>query len=176
MRMRENENQNNNDNASVDDQFRALMEGLRTTLPGVQVLFGFLLVLPLYASFAELETSQLWAYYIAFASATLSSLLLIAPSVHQRVRSTHDGIPRRHLQHVLVAVRLTVVGSIALLVSITAVVYLVTEIVLQTTWAVVAVAVTLAVGLWSWIYMPLVSFTRNAKRPDRAAPPRTRIQ
>ena len=31
----------------VDDQFRSLMEGLRTTLPGVQVLFAFLVVLPL---------------------------------------------------------------------------------------------------------------------------------
>ena len=31
----------------VDDQFRAILEGLRTTLPGVQVLFAFLLTLPL---------------------------------------------------------------------------------------------------------------------------------
>lgn len=150
------------DQNEVDDQFRALMEGLRTTLPGVQVLFAFLLALPLQASFTDLEATQLWAYYIAFATAAISSLLLIAPSVHQRVRSVRSGVRRRHLRHVIVAVWLTIVGSITFLISMVASVYLVTELVLRTTWASVAVAVTLGLGLWAWFYLPLVSFARDA--------------
>ncbi len=35
----------------VDDRFRALLEGLRTTIPGVMVLFAFLLTVPLATSF-----------------------------------------------------------------------------------------------------------------------------
>ena len=38
----------------IDDQFRSLMEGLRTTIPGVMVLFAFLLTLPLQPAFADL--------------------------------------------------------------------------------------------------------------------------
>lgn len=154
------------DQNEVDDQFRALMEGLRTTLPGVQVLFGFLLVLPLQVPFADLAGPQLWAYYTAFSTAAFASLLLIAPSVHQRVRSVESGVPRRHMRHVIVAVWLAIVGSISFLISMVASVYLVSELVLRTSWALIAGAITLAVGLWAWIYLPLVSFARDAENPD----------
>ena len=45
------------ESTEVDDAFRALLEGLRTTLTGVQVLFAFLFILPLQASF---PTSPAW--------------------------------------------------------------------------------------------------------------------
>lgn len=127
------------------------------------MLFGFRLVLPLQASFADLEASQLWAYYIAFFSAALASLLLIAPSVHQRIRSVKSGVHRRHLRHVIVAVRLAIVGSISFLISMVASVYLVTELVLRTSWALVALGITLVVGLWAWLYLPLVNFAQDAE-------------
>lgn len=159
--MNEMDDRGDVDQEEVDDKFRALMEGLRTTLPGVQVLFGFLLVLPLQASFADLEASQRGAYFIAFFSAALASLLLIAPSVHQRVRSVASGVQRRHLPHVIVAVRLAIVGSIAFLVSMVSSVYLVTDLVLRTSWTLVATGIILAVGLWAWWYLPLVSFAQD---------------
>src|SRR5690606_9604903 len=37
----------------VDDEFRSLMEGLRTTLPGIQIITAFLLTLPLYDRFDD---------------------------------------------------------------------------------------------------------------------------
>lgn len=147
----------------IDEQFRALMEGLRTTLPGVTVLFGFLLALPFQASFASLETNQIRAYYIAFATAAISSLLLIAPSVHQRFRSLRTGIKRRHHHHVIVAVRLTIVGTITFLISMASSVYLVTELLLATNEAALAVAIVLAIGLWAWVYLPLVSFAKTER-------------
>src|SRR3546814_11034172 len=64
----------------VDDQFRSLLEGLRTTLPGVQLITAFLLTLPLYDSFADLDRDERVAYYIAFVTALLGTLLLMAPS------------------------------------------------------------------------------------------------
>src|SRR3546814_9832492 len=57
----------------VDDQFRSLLEGLRTTLPGVQLITAFLLTLPLYDSFADLDRDERVAYYIAFVTALLRS-------------------------------------------------------------------------------------------------------
>ena len=71
----------------VDDAFRAVLEGLRTTLPGVQVLFAFLLTLPLQQSFSSLATAEEVSFFVAFFGSAIASILLIAPSAHQRLRA-----------------------------------------------------------------------------------------
>lgn len=146
----------------VDDQFRALMEGLRTTIPGVMVLFSFLLILPLQASFGDISDPNTIVFYIAFASAAISSVLLIAPSVHQRVRGPITGIKRTSWSHVLYATKVAIAGTVAFLVSIVAVVYLVSSLVLFTDWlAIVATVIVATTAAWAWFYLPLVRFARD---------------
>lgn len=145
----------------VDQQFLALLEGIRTTLPGVQVLFGFLLAIPFQGGFERLSADLKMVYYLAFLTAAASSLLLIAPSVHQRVRALSTGVRRRHVSHLRVAVRLAVAGSVAFMISMAAAVFLVTGVIFATGLAVAAVAVVVVVGGWSWFYLPLVSFERG---------------
>lgn len=143
----------------VDDQFRAVLEGLRTTIPGVMVLFSFLLVLPLQSSFPDISTGNTVVFYVAFAGAALSSVLLIAPSVHQRVRAPISGIRRRSWDHVMFATKLAIAGTISFAVAIVAVVYLVSSLVFSDPLAVAAtIAIALVAG-WSWFYVPLVSFS-----------------
>lgn len=142
----------------VDDQFRALMEGLRTTIPGVMVLFSFLLVLPLQASFGDVSDPNTIVFYTAFVSAAMASVLLIAPSVHQRVRAPMTGIRRRTWSHVMVATKLAIAGTISFLVAIAAVVYLVSSLVFTDWLAVVATVVLATLASWAWFYLPLVRF------------------
>lgn len=142
----------------VDDQFRSLMEGLRTTIPGVMVLFSFLLVLPLQSSFAEITTTNTVVFYLAFASAAISSVLLIAPSVHQRVRAPHSGIKRRTMSHVMFATKLAIAGTVMFLIAISAVVYMVSSIVFSDPLAAVATALIGGAAAWAWFYVPLVRF------------------
>jgi len=144
----------------VEDEFRSLMEGLRTTLPGVQLVTAFLLTVPMYDKYETLDHAERVAYYIAFGSALVSSLLLIAPSSHQRLRN-RDGVARRNRRHLDAAVKITVAGSALFGVTITAVAYLVASIVLTTTVAVVLTVVVAVTCLWSWYYLPLVSFRRD---------------
>ncbi len=146
---------------SVDERFRSLMEGLRTTLPGAQVLVAFLLVLPVQAEFSLLSTVDLVAYYTAFAAAMLASVLLIAPSVHQRVRSPISGVTRGKERHLQVAVRLTIAGTVLLMVALTSVTYLVTSLVGTGIAAAVSAAVLAAVAGYAWFYQPLVTFERD---------------
>ena len=80
---------------------RRLLEGLRTTLPGVEVLFGFLLVFPLQANFSELRDYEKPLYVVALLCAAVALILFIVPSVHQRCEPI-DGIPRHHVRHVKV--------------------------------------------------------------------------
>ena len=142
----------------VDDQFRALLEGLRTTIPGVMVLVAFLLTLPLYGSFGELRGLDKGVFYTAFASATLSAVLLIAASVHQRVRAPVSGIRRRTMSHVLFGTKLAIVGTVAFAISIAAVVYLVSTLVFADLPAAIATIVVALVTAWAWFYVPLVKF------------------
>jgi len=142
----------------VDAQFRALMEGLRTTIPGVMTLFAFLLILPLQSSFADLGGVDKSVYYTAFGSSALASVLLIAPSVHQRVRAPISGIKRRTFDHVMTGVRLAIAGTMIFLVAVGAVVYLITALVFATPLAIVATIVVSAVAIWAWFYLPLVHF------------------
>ncbi len=145
----------------VERQFRSLLEGLRTTLPGVQLISAFLLILPLYDRFADFTRAERVAYYIAFVSALVSSLLLMAPSSHQRLRA-HAGRVARHSQrHLVVAVRLTVIGSALFAIALTASAFLVSSLVLGTPAAIGVTAVVGSVGAWSWFYLPLVSFERD---------------
>jgi hypothetical protein len=145
----------------VDDQFRALLEGLRTTIPGVMVLFSFLLILPLQTTFGDISDPNTIMFYVAFATAAISVVLLIAPSVHQRVRAPKSGIKRRSLNHVMFATKLAIAGTVTFLVSIAAVVYLVSSIVFSNWLAVLASVGVAITAAWAWFYVPLVSFERD---------------
>jgi len=147
----------------VDDQFRALMEGLRTTIPGVMVLFSFLLVLPLQASFGDLSGVNTVVFYVAFSSSALSAVLLIAPSVHQRVRAPISGIKRRTWSHVMYATKLAIAGTVSFLVAISSVVFLVSSLVFSDPMAIFATLVVGVTSAWAWFYLPLVRFNRDAE-------------
>jgi Na+-transporting methylmalonyl-CoA/oxaloacetate decarboxylase gamma subunit len=145
----------------VDDQFRAILEGLRTSIPGVMVLFSFLLILPLQTSFGDISNPNTVVFYVAFTSAAISAVLLIAPSVHQRVRAPISGIRRRSWSHVMYATKVAIAGTVFFLIAIAAVVYLVSSLVFSDPFAVAATLVIGVIATWSWFYLPLVRFNRD---------------
>ncbi len=146
------------DDSEVDDAFRAIMDGLRTTLPAVEVLFAFLLTAPLSPGFADLAVNEKAAYYVAFFASAVATVLLIAPSVHQRLRAPKSGVRRRSRRHLVFTVRMTIAGSIVAAVAIGASVYLVTALIVANVAAAVLTALVAALVAWAWVYVPLVTF------------------
>lgn len=146
--------------SDVDDAFRAVLEGLRTTLPGVQVLFAFLLTAPLQSGFSDLGAAEKAAYYLAFFAAAVASVLLIAPSAHQRVRAPKSGVRRHSRAHLAFTVRMTIAGTLVFAVAIAAAVYLVTALVLAHPAASAVAAVMSGLVAWAWFWVPLVHFER----------------
>ena len=59
----------------AEEQFSALLEGLRATLPGVEVLFAFLLVLPFQNGFSKLDVFEKRLYAVAFGVSAVASHL-----------------------------------------------------------------------------------------------------
>jgi hypothetical protein len=151
------------DRDDVDDEFRSLLEGLRTTLPGVQLIAGFLLIVPFQVSFSDLSTAERGAFHVAFVSALTGSMLLMAPSSHQRLRAKGGGrVARRTPHHVAIAVRLATAGSALFALALVAVAYLVASVVLNTAVAVVLTVVVAVVAAWSWFYLPLFAWADDA--------------
>ncbi|MGA9277013.1 DUF6328 family protein [Ilumatobacter sp.] len=148
--------------STVDDQFRSLMEGLRTSLPGIQVLFAFLLITPLQSAFSDFTDVERAAFAIAFYSSGVASVLLIAPSVHQRVRAPDSGLTRRSKRHLIWATWLAISGSIVMAVAVSATVYLVSSLVFDSVVAAGAAAGIAALLGWAWFYLPMVTFRHES--------------
>jgi cobalamin synthase len=69
-----------------DRQMIELLNELRVALPGVQILFAFLLTVPFTQRFPELTGFQREVFYITLLATTLSAACLIAPSAAHRLR------------------------------------------------------------------------------------------
>ena len=112
---------------SPEDLNRELIEllnELRVALPGVQVLFAFLLAVPFANGWKRVTPFQRDVFFVAFLCTTAATALLIAPSAYHRLRwREHDK------EHMLeTANRLTIAGMAMLALAIWASVFLITDI------------------------------------------------
>jgi hypothetical protein len=69
-----------------DRQMTELLNELRIALPGVQILFAFLLTVPFSQRFSQATNGQQDLYYVTLLAASLSAICLIAPSATHRLR------------------------------------------------------------------------------------------
>lgn len=141
--------------SDVDDAFRAMLEGIRTTLPGSQVLLAFLLTVPLQAGFGELGDDGRTAFLIALIATALGSILLIAPTAHARVRFPVSGLRRRTLRHLYVAAWLALAGTISLAIGMGSAVFLSVTLLLGTGWAAFCASALTAVIAITWFAIPI---------------------
>src|SRR4051794_2629938 len=70
----------------VDRELIELLNELRVALPGVQVLFAFLLTVPFSQRFGTLDSSLRRELFLALLLTALSISFLIAPSANHRMR------------------------------------------------------------------------------------------
>src|SRR5258708_34187029 len=98
------------ENQRLDRNLSELLNELRVALPGVQVLFAFLLVVPFNQRWTQLSQFDRKLYFATLLCTALASVLLIAPTVHHRL------LFRRHEKRfaVLTANRLSEAGMPAL--------------------------------------------------------------
>jgi putative flippase GtrA len=133
----------------VDRNLSELLGELRVALPGVQVLFAFLLIVPFNQRWVDVTPFQEKVYFLTLLCAAAASAFLIAPSVQHRV--TFRQQDKEYI--VMVANRMAIVGLGFLAVAMTGVILLVTDVLFDTITTVlasVAVAVMFVV-LWGFI-------------------------
>jgi Family of unknown function (DUF6328) len=145
---------------SRDDLNRELIEllnELRVALPGVQVLFAFLLAVPFANGWQRVTNFQRDVFFVAFMCTATATILLIAPSTYHRLRwREHDK------EHMLVtANRLTIAGSAFLAAAMVSVVLLITDLLFSLGWALLATVVVAAAFAWFWYGLALTRATRD---------------
>ena len=137
---------------------------LRVALPGVQVLFAFLLAVPFANGFPKLGRVDRDIFFVAFIATALSTVLLIAPSSYHRLRW------RQHDKERLLVVSnwLTIAGLACLAVAITSVVFVITDFLFHRAWAATFTAFVAACFLALWYGLPLLAAIQDRRRPRRS--------
>jgi Family of unknown function (DUF6328) len=143
----------------VDRNFSELLGELRVALPGVQVLFAFLLVVPFNQRFAAVTNFQEKLYLATLLFAAGASVCLIAPTVHHRV--TFRTQDKEYL--VKRANELAIAGSVLLAVAMTGAIWLATGVIFGNTVTAAAVAGVAAVFAVIWYVLPLLRLLQQRR-------------
>jgi hypothetical protein len=135
----------------INRELIELLNELRVALPGVQVLFAFLLILPFQQGFAETSAEDRTVYTLALLFSALAAALLIAPSTYHRLNF------RRGMKEEILfdSNKLAIAGMICTAIGVACAVYLVVDVVYGGTTAVVATVGTLVVYAGLWLGLPL---------------------
>lgn len=127
-----------------------LLQELRVSQAGVQILFGFLLSIVFTDRYASADTYVKTTHLITVLFTTAATALLTAPVAWHRVLFR---LGRRE-QIITVANKLAVSGLVCLAVAVTGTVLLISEMVFGG-WGAVAVAVITAIGFATlWLLLP----------------------
>jgi hypothetical protein len=139
-----------------DRQMIELLNELRVALPGVQILFAFLLTVPFSMRFTDLTLFQRDVYYVTLIGTVLSTACLIAPTAAHRMRF-HQS---ERAWIVESAHQLTIAGLVFLMIALSGAVLLVTDIMFDGARVWIYTGAVWAVIVILWFVRPL---TRHAR-------------
>lgn len=135
----------------LDQEWGELVEEHRLAMPGVQVLFGFLLILPFQNRFQELSTDQEYVYFSALLCAVVATVLLITPTATHRIRWRQQD--KEAL--LVMSTRAAIVATVFIAAAMTASVYLITDLLFGEPATVIVSSVVAAAFVTFWYGFPL---------------------
>jgi Kef-type K+ transport system membrane component KefB len=140
----------------ADRNLSDLLQELRVALPGVQVLFAFLLTVPFTQRFKELTDFQEKLYFGVLICVALSSVLLVAPTAGHRV------LFRRQQKEFIVTIanNLSLVGLLLLAIAMTGAIALISDFLFGSLTAIVTATVMAAAFIGFWYAGPVFRRTQ----------------
>jgi predicted membrane channel-forming protein YqfA (hemolysin III family) len=135
----------------LDQEWGELVEEHRLAMPGVQVLFAFLLILPFQNRFERLTDYQEYVYYTALLCATGAIVLLITPTAAHRIRwrQADKEALLRMSTHAAIA------ATVFIAAAMTASVYLITDLLFGEPATVIVSTLVAAAFVLFWYAVPL---------------------
>jgi len=150
------------DEKRLSRNWHELLQELRVTQTGTQILTGFLLTLPFTPRFAELGVRQEWTYLATMVGSVVTTGLIVAPVAFHRL------LFRQRQRPWLVAAADTTakIGLLLLAMTTSGVVLLVFDVVLSWPAALIAASVTFVSLVALWAGTPWLA-TRNGNGSER---------
>jgi len=142
----------------LNRQLLELLNELRVALPGVQVLFAFLLAVPFQARFGEITSFQRHVYLVTLLASAAATACLIAPTGYHRILFQRGDRPRV-IQH---GTRMLIAGLICLMIAMTGAVFLISDVIFSAATAVSVTAVATAIFFWLWFGQALARRLRGS--------------
>jgi len=134
-----------------------LMNELRVALPGVQVLFAFLLTVPFSNGWKQVTDLQRDVYFASLLCTAAATMLLIAPSAYHRLRwRAHDKE-----QLLVTANREAIAGTGFLALAMTGAIFLVADVLFDAASAGAVAGIAAGGFAWFWYGLPLVRRARD---------------
>ena len=128
-----------------------ILQELRVTQTGTQILLGFLLTIPFQQRFAELDGVQLTIYLVLVAVAAIATILALTPVALHRALFRTGAKPRL----VPLASRLVRFALAAVAITLSGTVLLIFDVVLGLTAGLVAGGITAVLTFAGWALLPL---------------------
>lgn len=141
----------------LDRNLMELLQELRVALPGIQVLFAFLLIVPFSQGWAKVTDFEKSVYFATLLSTAVSSVFLIAPTARHRLRFRE--LDKRWI--VETSNRLAIAGLVFLGLSITGTIMLISHFVYSDLTTAIASGSVFAAILVLWFAVPLVREIRD---------------
>jgi hypothetical protein len=135
----------------LDRNLSEMLQELRVAIPGVQVLFAFLLAVPFQQGFAQVNNFQRDVYFATLICTAISAVLLMAPTAYHRLTFRYQQ--KRRL--VFYSNRFAIGGLIFLALAMLGALVLVTDYLFSTTATVVVGGLAVAAFAFFWFALPL---------------------
>jgi uncharacterized RDD family membrane protein YckC len=129
-----------------------LLTELRVAMPGVQVLFAFLLAVPFQQRFETVNAFQRDVYLVTLLAAATATAFFIAPSAYHRIAFQQHEKARI----IQMGTRQFICGLVALAVAMNGAVLLVTDVLFQAPTEIVTTVGVGALFLWLWFGIGLL--------------------
>lgn len=147
----------------LDRNLGELLQELRVALPGVQVLFAFLLAVPFQQNFEKVSEFEKKIYFATLLLTAVSAVLLIAPTAYHRLTFRYQ---QKH-RLVFVSNRLSIAGLAVLALAMTCAILLITHLLFGTVETIIVTVAILALFIVFWAVLPL---KRRVKYRDEGLP------
>jgi Family of unknown function (DUF6328) len=135
----------------LDRNLGELLQELRVALPGVQVLFAFLLAVPFQQNFSKITSFQRDVYFATLLLTAIAAVMLIAPSAYHRLTF--------HFQHkrrlVFLSNRFAIAGLAFLALAMTGAIVLITEVLFDATMTAITGTLAFSMFVVFWLALPL---------------------
>jgi hypothetical protein len=143
----------------LDRELIELLNELRVVMPGVQLLFGFLLTVPFQQGWDRIDDFQRMVYVVTLLLTAGSAALLMAPSAFHRL--TFRAGQKPYLLRL--GTRQAIAGMGLLALAMNGALLLLLDIVFRATTVVILVGAMVALFAWLWFGLALTRLARGRR-------------